>query len=92
MVAEVLLYNPNSEVFETSLCTIYFKRDGHWITPAAICGPNLGVTRRLAIEHKLCKQGIVELRDLEPNEIVWLSNAVRGFFRGVLVIEWHADR
>ncbi|KAJ9663327.1 Aminodeoxychorismate lyase [Neophaeococcomyces mojaviensis] len=84
---EVLLYNSNNEIIETSLCTIYFRREGTWITPAAICGPNLGVTRRLAMENGLCKQGTIELRDLKRNETVWLSNAVRGFFRGVLKVD-----
>ncbi|KAK5075948.1 Aminodeoxychorismate lyase [Lithohypha guttulata] len=82
---EVLLYNPYNEIIETSACTIYFNRGGKWVTPAAICGPNLGVTRRLAIEKGLCRQGTVEKRELKDGETVWLSNAVRGFFRGVLV-------
>ncbi|KAK5942316.1 Aminodeoxychorismate lyase [Knufia obscura] len=84
-IAEVLLYNPYNEVIETSTCTIYFKRDGKWITPAAICGPNLGVSRRLAIEGGLCRQGVVERWEVRCGEGVWLSNAVRGFFRGVVV-------
>lgn len=84
---EVLLYNPYNEIMETSACTIYFNRDGIWITPAAICGPSLGVTRRLAIEKGLCKQGTVEKGEVRGGENVWLSNAVRGFFRGVIVDE-----
>lgn len=83
-VEEVLLYNSYGEIIETSNCTIYIKRDEQWITPAAICGPNLGVTRRLALEKGLCKQGTIEIKELGPREEVWLSNAVRGFFRGVL--------
>lgn len=82
---EVLLYNPYGEVTEASCSTVYFKRDGVWITPAAICGSMLGVTRRLAVEKGLCKQGIIELKDLKANEEIWLSNAVRGFFRGTLM-------
>lgn len=84
---EVLIYNPCGEIIETSCCTVYFKRDGAWITPAAICGPTLGVSRRLAIESGLCKQGTIELRELEVYEEVWLSNAVRGFFKGVLITD-----
>lgn len=84
---EVLLYNPYGEVMETSFCTVYIKRDGTWITPAAICGPNLGVSRRLAIEKGLCKKGTLELRELKVYEEIWLSNAVRGFFKGVLMTD-----
>lgn len=85
--AEVLLYNPYGEVAETSFCTVYFRRNGIWITPAAICGPNLGVSRRLALEHGLCEQGTIELAELKANEDIWLSNAVRGFFKGVLTTD-----
>lgn len=84
---EVLLYNPHGEIIETSFCTAYFKRNGAWITPAAICGPNLGVSRRLAIENGLCKQGTIELGELKVYEEIWLSNAVRGFFKGVLTTD-----
>lgn len=82
---EVLLYNPYGEITEASCSTVYFKRHGEWITPAAICGSMLGVTRRLAVEKGLCRQGIIELKDLKANEEIWLSNAVRGFFRGTLM-------
>lgn len=82
---EVLLYNPYGEITEASCSTVYFKRDGVWVTPAAICGSMLGVTRRLAVERGLCKQGIVELKELKASEEIWLSNAVRGFFRGTIM-------
>lgn len=85
--AEVLLYNPYGEVTETSFCTVYFKRNGAWITPAAICGPNLGVSRRLALESGLCTQGTIELGELKVYEEIWLSNAVRGFFKAVLTTD-----
>lgn len=84
--AEVLLHNSAGEIFDASACTVYFKRDGHWITPAATCGPTLGVTRRVAIHNGLCKEGIIKPGSLVFNETLWLSNAVRGFFKGILAI------
>lgn len=84
---EVLLYNNEGEIMETSCCTVYFNREGQWVTPAAICGSNLGVTRRLALDAGLCKQGLIELADLEDGELVWLSNAARGFFLGQICLD-----
>lgn len=39
----------------------------------------------MAIEGGLCRQGVVERWEVRCGEGVWLSNAVRGFFRGVVV-------
>lgn len=47
----------------------------------------LGVTRRLAIAKGLCKQAIIEIKELQSGEEIWLSNAVRGFFRGVVTTD-----
>lgn len=110
--AEVLLFNPQSEITEASFSTVYFFRGGQWVTPRASCGGNLGVTRRRALMEGFCVEGVVVLRlndvatdtgatgpdpwqserqiekdregdepwQIQPGEVVWLSNAVRGFF------------
>lgn len=82
--AEVLLYNPMGEITEASFSTVYFKRNNEWMTPAKICGPNVGVSRELAIKSGLAKSDCIEIRDLREGEQIWLSNAVRGFFKGII--------
>lgn len=47
----------------------------------------LGVTRRLALDSGLCRQGIIEVSDLYSGQEIWLSNAVRGFFRGTIMTD-----
>jgi 4-amino-4-deoxychorismate lyase len=88
---EVLLYNEQSEIMEASCCTVYFRRDGSWITPAAICGGMLGVTRRLALDRGLCKQGLIELSEVQDQEVVWLSNGARGFFAAQVCLDPHSE-
>jgi len=82
LAAEVLLYNARSEIIEASVSTVYFYRGGGWVTPAAECGGNLSVTRRLALEGGFCIEGKVMVDDVADGEVVWLSNAARGFFLG----------
>lgn len=80
---EVLLYNSAGEIMDGSITTAYFYRDGKWITPHA--GGLEGVTRRFALERGLCSvsHSAVLKESLGDGEIVWLSNAFRGFFPAV---------
>jgi len=77
---EVLLFNADGEIMDASITTPYFHREGIWITPHVSCGGQHGTSRRYALDHGLCKQGIVKVDSLCQGEIIWLSNAVKGFF------------
>lgn len=79
---EVILYNEKGEMMEGSLCTIYFFRKDRWVTPASPCGGNLGVTRRVALEKGFCRESKIPVSTLKEGEMIWLSNAARGFFMG----------
>ncbi|KAK5117018.1 hypothetical protein LTR62_006739 [Meristemomyces frigidus] len=79
---EVLLFNPQGEIMDASISTPYFFREGKWVTPAAVCGGQQGTTRRWALETGLCVEAVVGKGSLCEGEVVWLSNAVRGYFSG----------
>lgn len=80
---EVLLYNSKGEVMDGSITTAYFFRDGKWVTTQA--GGLEGTTRRFALDHELCSiaQPAVRIDTLKDGEVIWLSNAFRGFFPAV---------
>lgn len=84
--SEVLLQNLQGEIMEASLSTPYFYRNDQWVTPSEACGGNLGVTRRWALDNKLCVEGIVPVESLVDGEDVWVSNGVRGFIFGRLCL------
>lgn len=88
---EVLLFNKDNEITEASLSTVYFYRDGRWVTPAAECGGNVGVTRRLMLENGFAVEGRILVSDLVHLEIIGLSNAARGFFVGELQLDWQTE-
>jgi len=81
---EVLLFNYGDEIMEGSICTPYFFRGGHWITPNVSCGGNVGTTRRYALEQGLCEDGIIMKDSVKVGEMVVLSNGVRGFGWGIV--------
>lgn len=80
--AEVLLFNPQQEITEASVSTPYFFRDGGWVTPQSASGGMLSVTKLRSLQGGFCTEALVLLDELRDGEIIWLSNAVRGFFRG----------
>lgn len=82
---EVLLYNQEGQITEASLSTVYFLRNNSWITPASQCGGNLGATRALALSRGWCIEGLVGLKEVVPDEIIILSNGVRGFWAARIV-------
>ncbi|KAF2154131.1 hypothetical protein K461DRAFT_123091 [Myriangium duriaei CBS 260.36] len=77
---EVLLFNADGEVMDGSITTPYFYRNGGWVTPRDACGGQTGVTRRWAIDQSLCTLGVITVDSLRHDEVIWLSNAVKGFF------------
>ena len=82
---EVLMYNPAGEILDGSQSTPYFYRDGRWVTPTSSCGGLQGTTRRWALENGHCIEGTVSKDSVTPGEMVWLSNAVKGFFTATVV-------
>ncbi|KAL6721404.1 Aminodeoxychorismate lyase [Lecanora helva] len=81
---EVLLYNQFGQMMEGTITTPYFFRRGDWVTPLPECGGNVGTTRQYALDHSLCKEGIVEIGSIQRGEKVALSNGVRGFGWGIV--------
>ena len=77
---EVLLYNTNNEILDGSNSTPYFHRNGRWVTPIGSSGGLQGTTRRWCLENRLCIESVVHKDSLQEGEVVWFSNAVRGYF------------
>lgn len=82
---EVLLFNKENQIMDGSITTPYFFRNDTWVTPHTDCGGQQGTTRRWALDQGLCIAGIIEKRSLRHNEIIWLSNGVKGFFTARIV-------
>jgi 4-amino-4-deoxychorismate lyase len=77
---EVLLYNTLDQIMDGSITNVYFFRNNKWVTPDA--GGLKGAARQFALDQGLCSiaNPTVTKDSLRPGEIVWLSNAFRGFF------------
>lgn len=78
---EVLLYNQTNEVMDGSITNVYFYRNNKWVTPDS--GGLKGAARRFALDRGLCSIASVKKDSLKNGEVVWLSNAYRGFFPAI---------
>ncbi|OKL57875.1 hypothetical protein UA08_06782 [Talaromyces atroroseus] len=89
---EVLLVNPQGEVMEGSITTVYFRRrhQNHgdatteWVTPPLASGCMISVSRQYALDYELCTEKAIRLDELVDGEQCLLSNGVRGFIPAVL--------
>ncbi|KAI0004182.1 aminotransferase [Russula compacta] len=85
--ADVLLWNTNGMVTETSVRNLAFFRRGRWVTPHDSTGCLPGVTRRWLLEQGLVTiddQGLLTRDNAQEGELVLLFNAVEGCRIGVL--------
>ncbi|KAI9806748.1 MAG: hypothetical protein M1825_006205 [Sarcosagium campestre] len=80
--AEVILVNTSDELMEGSLTSVYFFRDGRWVTPLTGCGGQDGTTRRYLIEQDVCVEGTIRKSSVSDGEHCYLSNGVRGIVWG----------
>ncbi|GIJ99401.1 hypothetical protein Aspvir_001533 [Aspergillus viridinutans] len=100
--AEVLIVNPHGQIMEGSITTAYFRRRKSastqvklnqedagpaWITPPLSSGGNAGTTRRYALARGFCSEQAITVAELIDGEECWLSNGVRGFFRGRILLD-----
>ena len=80
---EVLLFNTDGEILDGSNSTPYFFRGGQWVTPISSSGGLQGTTRRWSLENGLCFEDVIVKESVVYGEVVWFSNAVRGYFKAV---------
>lgn len=85
---EVLMVNTKGEIMEGSITTPYFRQRGAstWVTPPLSSGGNAGTTRRYALDQGFCVEQPVLASELVDGEECYISNGVRGFIRGVVVL------
>jgi branched-subunit amino acid aminotransferase/4-amino-4-deoxychorismate lyase len=79
-----MIWNPEGNVMEGSRTNIYFYRvvDGQdtWVTPTDSSGCLRGTERRWLVERGMVKLQNVKKDDVQDQEIVLLSNGLRGIW------------
>ncbi|KAF8215915.1 aminotransferase [Mycena galopus ATCC 62051] len=86
--ADVILYNPNEHITETSVSNVAFYRSHRWVTPPLSSGCLPGVTRRWLLQHKRIVEaapGELVKAGMRPGDWVLLFNSVQGCRLGRII-------
>lgn len=73
-----IISTKDDEIMEGSLTSVFFWRNGRWVTPPVASGGQAGTTRRWLLEKGLCDEEAVTISSLKDGEECWISNGVRG--------------
>ncbi|CAA7264846.1 unnamed protein product [Cyclocybe aegerita] len=75
--SDILLYNLQEQLLETTIFNIAFYRSGKWLTPKTTSGCLSGVIRRWLLEHERIREdteGVLMKADVREGELVLLFN------------------
>jgi para-aminobenzoate synthetase/4-amino-4-deoxychorismate lyase len=78
---DVLLWNPDGELTESTRANLAVRRGGVWVTPPVECGLLAGTFRAGLLERGELREERILLSELESAEEIRLINSVRGWIR-----------
>jgi para-aminobenzoate synthetase/4-amino-4-deoxychorismate lyase len=81
---DVVLWNREGEVTESTLANLVLRLDGEMITPTLDSGLLPGTLREELLSEGTIREAVVSLEDLSRAEETFLINSVRGWIRTTL--------
>ncbi|MDG2027039.1 MAG: aminodeoxychorismate synthase component I [Acidimicrobiales bacterium] len=82
---DVILWNEDGEVTETTIANLVVELDGEALTPPATSGLLPGTLRAELLANKRVVERVLTLDDLARAERVWAINSLRGWVRANIV-------
>jgi len=83
----LIISDAGDEIMEGSVTSVFFWRNGKWVTPPVASGGQAGTTRRWLLEQGFCTEEVVRGSSLLNGEECWISNGVRGLNWGRVKLE-----
>ncbi len=74
---DVVLWNEEGEVTESTIANIVIESDGRLITPPLQCGLLPGVFRQVLLREGKIEEVCIKLDDLRAAQRIWVINSVR---------------
>ena len=82
---DVLLWNTNHEITETSIANVVFELDRRYVTPPVQSGLLDGTYRRFLLDAGTIEERVIPLADLNPGTPVYCINSVSKWRKAVLL-------
>lgn len=76
--ADVLMFNREGEITETTIANVAVELDGRLVTPPIACGLLGGTQRAALLAQGTLHEQVIRLADIARIQAVFLMNAVRG--------------
>ena len=84
---DVILWNPASEVTESTVANVVAEIDGRRVTPPVSCGLLAGTFREQLLDDGVVEEAVITTDELRTATRVWLVNSVREWWPAVFVAE-----
>lgn len=76
---DVLLWNPNNEITESTIANVVVRLGGELFTPPVSCGLLAGTFREKLVREDKVRERTIEVAELAGAEALYLVNSVRGW-------------
>jgi para-aminobenzoate synthetase/4-amino-4-deoxychorismate lyase len=83
-VDDVILWNPDREVTESTVANIVADLGGRRVTPPVRCGLLPGTLRAELLENGEIEEGVITIDELKRASRLWLINSVHGWRQAML--------
>ncbi len=78
---DVLLWNADGELTESTIANLVVRLDGRLVTPPVECGLLPGTLRARLLEEGRIHERRIRIAELRDADEIWLVNSVRGWMR-----------
>ncbi|MEM7142737.1 MAG: aminodeoxychorismate synthase component I [Actinomycetota bacterium] len=82
---DVVLWNEDGEVTETTIANLVLELDGEAVTPAASSGLLPGTLRAELLANGRIREAVITREDLARAERIWAINSLRGWVPAALI-------
>ena len=81
---DVILWNPDGQVTESTLGNVVAEIDGRRVTPPVSCGLLAGTFREQLLDEAVIEEVLITIDQLRTASRLWLLNSVREWWPAVL--------
>ncbi len=83
---DVILWNENGHITETTTANIAIFKEDRWITPSLSCGLLPGVERAVLIDDRKIQEGLIDIKELTSQTKCIVFNSLRGIREAKILV------
>ncbi|WP_203340274.1 aminodeoxychorismate synthase component I [Planococcus beijingensis] len=84
-VFSILLWNEKQQLTEFTIGNLVLEKAGRFFTPPISCGLLAGTFRQQLLDQQRIEEKILDKKELETCDAIWLINSVRGWLKVELI-------